>query len=112
VGLGLLLGKPLGVLSACWLSLRLGVARLPAGVGWRDLGVLGVVAGVGFTMSLFVAQLAFVDAEHLSAAKLGVLSGSAAAALLGLVLGRALLSRTANSSAAMTADEAECSTEK
>jgi NhaA family Na+:H+ antiporter len=112
VGLGLLLGKPLGVLGACWLSLRLRIATLPAGVGWRDLSVLGVVAGVGFTMSLFVAQLAFADPSHLAAAKLGVLSGSALAALLGLALGRALLSPIQGTHFATTADEAECSTEK
>ncbi len=111
VGLGLLLGKPLGVLASCWLSLRLRVARLPAGVGWRDLSVLGVIAGVGFTMSLFVSQLAFGDGEHLSAAKLGVLSGSAAAALLGLALGHGLL-RRASSDAASSPDDAERSTEQ
>ena len=111
VGLGLLLGKPFGVLVACWLSMRLRVARLPAGVGWRDLAVLGVIAGVGFTMSLFVAQLAFVDEARLSAAKLGVLAGSAAAAVLGLALGRILL-RRAGASAALSVDEAERSTEQ
>jgi NhaA family Na+:H+ antiporter len=112
VGVGLLLGKPVGVLASCWLSLRLGVARLPAGVGWRDLAVLGVIAGVGFTMSLFVSQLAFVDGLHLSAAKLGVLSGSAMAAVLGLALGQFLLPRAAHHQAASSPDEAERSTEK
>ena len=112
VGLGLLLGKPLGVLAACWASLRLRVATLPLGVGWRDLCVLGVVAGVGFTMSLFVAQLAFVDASHLAAAKLGVLSGSGLATVLGLALGYALLAPSTSRQCAATADEAESSTEK
>ncbi|HYQ26709.1 MAG TPA: Na+/H+ antiporter NhaA, partial [Polyangiaceae bacterium] len=59
VGVGLLIGKPCGVLLACGLMLRLRLGRLPAGVSFRHLVVLGTVAGVGFTMALFVAQLAF-----------------------------------------------------
>jgi Na+:H+ antiporter, NhaA family len=58
----------------------------------RHVVVLGVVAGVGFTMSWFIAQLAFADAGLLAAAKLGVLAASVAAACLGLLLGRVLLS--------------------
>ncbi len=88
VAVGLVVGKPLGVLLASWLTLRLGIATLPAGVTLRHLVVVGVVAGVGFTMSLFIAQLAFAEARLLAAAKLGVLAASGGAALLGLVLGR------------------------
>lgn len=94
VGLGLFLGKPLGVVGLSLLSVRLGFARLPVGVGASGLIVLGVVAGVGFTMSLFVAQLAFVDAQLLGAAKLGVVCASALAACLALVLGHLLLPRS------------------
>ena len=72
--------------------------------------MLGVVAGVGFTMALFIAQLAFADARLLAAAKLGVLAASGGAAVLGLVLGRLLLA-PATAGAAQTADEAESSTE-
>jgi NhaA family Na+:H+ antiporter len=111
VAVGLVLGKPLGVLAACWVMLRLGLGTLPAGLGWRHLLVLGVVAGVGFTMALFVAQLAFADARLLAASKLGILLASTAAALLALVVGRWLLREVA-ASAAPTADEAERSTEK
>jgi NhaA family Na+:H+ antiporter len=89
--------------------LRLGT--LPAGIGVQHLLVLGVVAGVGFTMSLFIAQLAFSDTTLLRAAKLGVLVASGAAAVLGLALGRLLLTPTQTAKAAATADEAECSTE-
>jgi hypothetical protein len=74
-------------LTACWLVLRLGLSTLPRGLNRRHLVVLGVVAGVGCTMALFVAQLAFTDARLLSAAKLGVLSASCGAAVLGLLLG-------------------------
>jgi NhaA family Na+:H+ antiporter len=112
VTLGLLLGKPLGILLACWASVRVGIAALPVGITGRHLLVLGIVAGVGFTMALFIAQLAFPDARMLAAAKLGVLGASAAAGVLGLVLGRLLLSSELAAGAALTADEAECSTER
>jgi NhaA family Na+:H+ antiporter len=71
--------------------------------------VLGVVAGVGFTMALFIAQLAFGDARLLAAAKLGVLAASGTAAVLALTLGRWLLSPAATPGEAQTADEAETS---
>ena len=73
--------------------------------------MLGVVAGVGFTMALFIAQLAFVDAKLLAASKLGILAASGGAAVIGLALGRLLLSPVEIHGAARTADEAECSTE-
>jgi NhaA family Na+:H+ antiporter len=110
VAVGLVVGKPLGVLLASWLTLRLQIGTLPAGMTFRHLIVLGVVAGVGFTMALFIAQLAFPDAKLLAAAKIGVLAASGGAAVLGLVLGRLLLSPVAVAGAAQTADEAERST--
>ena len=109
--LGLLVGKPLGVLVACGVALRLGVATLPRGLSARHLVVLGVVAGIGFTMALFIAQLAFTSPAMLGAAKLGVLGASGATALVGFALGRALLPAAPPSDAAQTADEAESSTE-
>ena len=89
--LGLVLGKPVGILAACLLTVRLRVASLPVGITPRHLLVLGVVAGIGFTMSLFIAQLAFTDAAALGAAKLGVLAGTGVAGVLGLGLGVLLL---------------------
>lgn len=112
VAVGLVLGKPLGILSACWLALRLRIGTLPLGLTFRHLLVLGVVAGVGFTMALFIAQLAFVNAELLAAAKLGVLVASACAAVLAFGLGRVLLLPVAVVGAAQSEDEAESSTEK
>lgn len=109
---GLVVGKPIGVLLACALTLRLGLAALPAGLSKRHLVVLGAVAGVGFTMSLFIAQLAFVDPLLLAPAKLGILCASGVASVLALILGRALLPRTSMVTAAATADEAESSTSK
>ncbi len=111
VGTGLLLGKPIGVLIACGLALRLGLAQAPQGIGVRQLLVLGVVAGVGFTMALFIAQLAFTDPKLLDAAKMGVLSASVLAGVSGMLLGRLLLKPVQPGAVAHTADEAEASTE-
>lgn len=107
IGLGLVLGKPVGVLVASGLCLRLGVGSLPRGLGLRHIVVLGVVAGVGFTMALFVAQLAFMDPQLLAAAKLAVLLASAMAAILALALGRALLPVWTAPAAAHSENEAE-----
>jgi len=112
VGIGLVVGKPLGVLLACGAALRARLATLPIGLSARHLVVLGVVAGIGFTMSLFIAQLAFADAALLGAAKLGVLVASAIAAVVGLAAGAALLRAEAVAGAAESADEAEASIEK
>lgn len=108
---GLLFGKPVGILFACLVALRLRVATLPRDLGPRHLLVLAVVGGVGFTMSLFIAQLAFADPELLAAAKLGILAASLCAGGLSLILGRALLHPPSSPHAAATADEAESSTE-
>lgn len=107
---GLLVGKPLGVIGACWLALRLRLATLPKGLGMRELLVLGSTAGIGFTMALFIAQLAFTETKLLAAGKLGVLAASGAAAVVALALGRWLLTTSARPGAARSVDEAERST--
>lgn len=84
VMLALLFGKPLGVLLISWLAVRLGWCRLPPGVGWDGILLIGLLAGIGFTMAIFVSMLAFADSQLMDAAKLGVLLGSLGAALLGL----------------------------
>ena len=84
--LGLLLGKPLGVTAAAWLAVRSGLAAKPESVSWRQLHGAGWLAGIGFTMSLFIAALAFGDGPLLDAAKLGILSASVVAGLIGWVL--------------------------
>ncbi len=108
---GLLVGKPIGVMLASWLAVRVGIAKLPTGITIRHLFVLGLVAGIGFTMAIFIAQLAFRDESYLTAAKLGILSASGVAAVVALAVGRLLLSPVAIRGAALTADEAERSTE-
>jgi len=111
VALGLLLGKPLGILLASWFTLRVRLGVLPVGISTRHLVVLGVVAGVGFTMALFISQLAFSDPSLRAAGKLGVLAASGGAAVLGLALGRLLLPSTLAVGTAESEYEAECSTE-
>jgi NhaA family Na+:H+ antiporter len=99
VAVALVLGKPLGVISVSWLMVRLGWCRLPPGVSWGGIGLIGLLAGVGFTMSIFIALLAFTDENLLSAAKLGVLLGSCVAGLLGLAWGWAYARRLAANAA-------------
>ncbi|MGY8632513.1 Na+/H+ antiporter NhaA [Bradyrhizobium sp. 14AA] len=80
----LVAGKPLGIIGATWIAVRLGCCRLAPDVSWGGVCLVGLLAGIGFTMSIFIAMLAFSDEELLTAAKLGVLSGSIGAAILGL----------------------------
>jgi len=87
VALALVMGKPLGVIGVSWLVVRVGWCRLPPGVSWGGVCLVGLLAGIGFTMSIFIAMLAFSDESLLGVAKLGVLLGSLAAALLGLSWG-------------------------
>jgi NhaA family Na+:H+ antiporter len=82
--LGLVIGKPVGVMAFSWAAVRLGIASLPAGVGWRSLFGTCLLCGIGFTMALFIAGLAFPTPELLDAAKIGVLAGSLIAGLAGL----------------------------
>ncbi|MFO0500275.1 MAG: Na+/H+ antiporter NhaA [Pseudomonadota bacterium] len=88
VGLGLLVGKPVGIALSVWLAERSGIAKRPEGVSWKHIWGMGAIAGVGFTMSLFVGKLAFEGAhpELLAAAKAGVMVGSLVAASLGVML--------------------------
>ncbi len=112
VVVGLVVGKPLGVMAASFLVVRLGVAALPRAVDWKSVLLVGLVAGIGFTMAIFVASLAFNDAAHLGAAKLAILVGSATSAAIGLLYGRIVCARTPlEEGAAATEHEAEISTE-
>jgi Na+:H+ antiporter, NhaA family len=87
VAVALVLGKPVGVVAVSWLMVRAGWCALPGGVTWGGIWLIGLLAGIGFTMSIFVAMLAFQDAALLGGAKLGVLLGSSTAAVLGLTWG-------------------------
>ncbi|HSZ56051.1 MAG TPA: Na+/H+ antiporter NhaA [Tepidisphaeraceae bacterium] len=85
--LGLVLGKPLGILAASWAAVKSGVAVLPEGGTWQHVFGLSILCGIGFTMSLFVANLAFGEnQELLGAAKVGILAASLVAAVAGSIL--------------------------
>jgi len=91
VVLGLVIGKPVGITLATWLALKLRIGSLADAVNARGVLLVGCLGGIGFTMSIFIANLAFSDAELLSATKLAVLIGSTCSAVIGLALGRFLL---------------------
>jgi NhaA family Na+:H+ antiporter len=86
VVLGLAIGKPLGIMLASYLAVRAGAADLPRGVAWRHVHGAGWLGGIGFTMSLFVAGLAFADPAVLDIAKLGVFAASLLAGVVGYLL--------------------------
>jgi Na+:H+ antiporter, NhaA family len=84
---GLLVGKIIGILGFAWLAIRITPACRPRGLGWRDMAAVSMLGGVGFTVSLLIAELSLVDQpEVLDAAKAAVLIASAAAALIGAAL--------------------------
>jgi NhaA family Na+:H+ antiporter len=84
---GLALGKPIGIAGAALLASRVGIATRPPEMRTGGIALVGIVGGIGFTMSLFIAQLAFKDRVMLDTAKLGILVGSATAMVTGLVFG-------------------------
>ncbi len=86
VALGLVVGKPLGVVAAAWVASATNIGRLPDGVGWRHIAGAGALAGIGFTVSLFVTGLAFDAGTTTDEAKIGILLASAAAAALGAAI--------------------------
>ncbi|QHQ18385.1 Na+/H+ antiporter NhaA [Pectobacterium parmentieri] len=93
IAAGLLIGKPLGITLFSWLTLRLGYARLPAGVHFNQIAAVSMLCGIGFTMSIFITLLAFSggDEELITYAKLGILLASGLAALLGYLALRGVL---------------------
>lgn len=91
--LGLFIGKPLGITLICWLAVKLRIAALPDGTRMQDISAIGLLCGIGFTMSIFIASLAF-DAAHeemVTLAKLGILTGSIVSAVVGYSLLRVKL---------------------
>jgi len=95
VVLGLVLGKPAGIMLASAVAVRTGAARLPDGVSWRQLHGVSWLGGVGFTMSLFIAALAFPDTTTLDVAKLGVLTASISAGAVAYLLLRGTVAGSA-----------------
>jgi NhaA family Na+:H+ antiporter len=83
---GLFIGKPLGLVLACVLAVRAGFAEKPNDYSWRQLAGAGALAGIGFTMSLFIAGQAFPDAADFAAAKIAVFAASVLSAILGVAI--------------------------
>jgi Na+:H+ antiporter, NhaA family len=92
---GLLLGKPIGILLACMTAVRIGLCALPGELRWRDIVGAGLLAGIGFTMSIFIANLAFPsNAQMVNGSKMAILAASAMAAVLGVAWLRLAASRS------------------
>ena len=107
VAVGLLVGKTVGIAGASALAVRLGLARLPDGLAWRQIVGVGAVAGIGFTVSLFIGGLAYDDPRLEDAARLAILATSAVAAVVGSAI-LALGSRSARAREP-SAEPAACS---
>jgi NhaA family Na+:H+ antiporter len=88
IAFGLLVGKPLGIFSFSWVAVKLGIAKLPAGVNFKHIFAVSVLCGIGFTMSIFISSLAFSDvsADFDTYARLGILIGSTLSAVIGYTL--------------------------
>ena len=110
VGVGLMLGKPTGILFVSWLAVRLHVAELPTGLRWSHIAIVGMVGGIGFTMALFIAQLAFPAGPLLETAKLAILGGSTLAGVLSMLIGKQILHVIQTPGAAQSEADAESST--
>ena len=87
IGAGLVIGKPVGILAASYLAVRLGLGRLPARTSWSQVLGVGAIAGIGFTVSLFIAGLSFPGSDMLTEdAKVGIILASVVAALVGVAV--------------------------
>lgn len=86
IALGLLIGKPLGVLLMSYIAVRSGLAKLPEGANWLHMAGLAALTGIGFTMSLFIGSLAFPTMEAMNDVRIGVMAGSLTSALIGATL--------------------------
>lgn len=98
VAAGLVLGKPIGICLFAFVAVRIGLTALPEGVRWGQIIGASIIAGIGFTVSIFITELAFDDAALVDEAKIAVLAGSAISAVVGFVVLRAMNRRAAGES--------------
>lgn len=84
--LGLTVGKPLGIFGLSWIAHKAGIAELPSGVKWSQIFAVGLIAGIGFTMSIFIDNLAFSDENLIETGKVSIIFASFTAAVLGMVM--------------------------
>ena len=111
VVLGLVVGKPLGIVGVSWIATRLGLDMLPPGVTWAGMFVVGAAGGIGFTMAIFIGELAFTD-TMLPVAKLGILIATLAASAIALGAGMFILPKErADDADQITLTDAESSTQ-
>lgn len=89
--LGLFIGKQLGITAAVWASVKFGIAKLPNGVSMKQMYGVSLLCGIGFTMALFVAHLAFIEQQHLHIAKFSIIVGSVISAIIGSLVLRTVL---------------------
>lgn len=104
VMIGLVVGKPLGIFGFSWLAVRCKVAQMSSHVSWLQIGAVGVLAGIGFTVSIFISSLAFDDPMHLMEAKAAVLGASAIAGGLGYLALRHELPEKTEAASAVASD--------
>jgi NhaA family Na+:H+ antiporter len=88
---GLIVGKPIGITLFAWLAVRAGIAIMPGAISWRHIFGVACLGGIGFTISLFIAELAFADRPLGDAARIGILVGSVIAGAVGYAVLRATL---------------------
>jgi NhaA family Na+:H+ antiporter len=86
VVLGLVVGKPIGIFGFTYLATKLGLVKKPDSLSWFEIIAVGFLGGIGFTMSIFITHLAFVDESLIDAVKLGVFIASFIAAIIGVLL--------------------------
>jgi NhaA family Na+:H+ antiporter len=83
---GLFIGKQAGIFIFSWLAIKLGIAAKPEGIKWRQIYAVGILGGIGFTMSLFITNLAFTDPKLIDTAKIGILTASLLSGILGYII--------------------------
>lgn len=91
--LGLVIGKPVGILLFTSLAVVIGICKLPAGLSWKLIAGVGILAGIGFTMSIFIALLAFDNQEYIDTAKISIMIASLVAAVVGLIVLKLILKK-------------------
>jgi NhaA family Na+:H+ antiporter len=90
---GLFIGKQIGIFSFSYLAVKLKLASEPEGVSWKKIYAASLLAGIGFTMSLFIANLAFISPELLNISKVGILSGSLLSGIVGFIILKSALDK-------------------
>tara|TARA_B100001063_G_scaffold201603_1_gene195080 strand:- start:13399 stop:13761 length:363 start_codon:yes stop_codon:yes gene_type:complete len=83
---GLLIGKPIGIFGFTYLATKLKIVKKPDNISWAEVVAVGFLGGIGFTMSIFITHLAFLDENIIAAVKLGVFAASFVAAIIGVLL--------------------------